>query len=44
VPPGETWAGSPALRAREALRQVNAVRQLPEAMKQLRKYLKDPGA
>jgi UDP-3-O-[3-hydroxymyristoyl] glucosamine N-acyltransferase len=41
VPAGETWAGSPALLARDALRQAAAARQLPEVMKKVRKYLKD---
>jgi len=41
IPPGQTWAGSPALDARTALRQATAVRQLPEVMKKVRKFFKD---
>lgn len=41
VPPGETWAGSPAQEYRKAGREYAAVRQLPEVMKQVRKQLRD---
>lgn len=40
VPAGETWAGSPAQEYRRAAREYAAVRQLPEALKQVRKHLK----
>lgn len=41
VPPGETWAGSPATEYRQAARQYAAVRQLPELMKKAKKLMKD---
>jgi len=40
VPAGETWAGSPAQEFHKAGREYAAIRQLPEAMKKMRKYLK----
>jgi UDP-3-O-[3-hydroxymyristoyl] glucosamine N-acyltransferase len=41
VPPGETWAGSPAQEYHKAGREYAAIRQLPEVMKKVRKHLRD---
>ncbi|MFA7237989.1 MAG: UDP-3-O-(3-hydroxymyristoyl)glucosamine N-acyltransferase [Phycisphaeraceae bacterium] len=41
VPPGETWAGSPAQEHRNAARQYVAMRQLPELMKKAKKWMKE---
>ncbi len=37
VPAGETWGGSPAQELRAAIREVVAIRKLPDLMKQLKK-------
>lgn len=37
VPAGETWGGSPAQPMREWLREVSAIRALPDLVKQLKK-------
>ena len=41
IPAGETWAGSPAQNHRVALKEHVAIRNLPEVMKKVRKYMKD---
>lgn len=41
VPPGETWAGSPAQEHRDAARQYVAMRQLPELLKKAKKLMKE---
>ncbi len=41
IPAGEIWAGSPAQNHRVALKEHVAIRNLPEVMKKVRKYLKD---
>jgi len=40
VPPGETWAGSPAKEYHTAGRELSAIRHLPDLMKKVKKQLK----
>ncbi len=43
VPPGGTWAGSPARPFKEALREVAALRRLPDLMKDAKQLRREMG-
>ncbi len=40
IPPGEMWVGYPARPARQTMRIIAAMQQLPDVMSQVRKLLR----